>query len=264
MKFDGLKNLRDMGGIPLEGGRVVRRGLFLRSDSLTNISEQDCRTLAEDLHLGCIIDLRSDLEVQEMPDVQIPGVEYRHIPMFRDSMIGITQETGANISHYIKRTWNRKAIRAIVPVMENVYSIIMGSEYIVEKVSEAMHLIISNALQGRTTLFHCSQGKDRTGIIAAFILSILGATHEEILSDYVRGGQVYRAKAVKDYVLMVLVKWDAKSARNVFRAHLAKPEFIEATFRSIDELYGGPAEFFRGVLNISDDLRDRFLAVACA
>ena len=261
---NGIRNLRDLGGIRLSDGTFVRKGLIYRSASLDALSEEDCTLLREDCRIATVIDLRTPLEVSEKPDTVIPGIEYVHIPIFKESVIGISKETGSDTGAYIKRTWNRAAIRAAIPDMNAIYSSVLADAEIVARIADVIHIVISNALQGRSTLFHCSQGKDRTGAVAALLLSLMGADRDTVFSDYEQGGRIYRRKALKDAILITIFKLDPKSARTVYHANLAERGFIAASFRTIDELYGSPAEFFRTCIGINDELRERFLAVVRA
>ena len=260
MKLENIKNLLDLGGITLADGRRIAPGRILRSASLDEVSDLEAAALSDRFGPLTVIDLRTDTEVQEKPDVHIPGVQYVHIPIFKESVIGITKETGADTGAYIKRTWNRKAIRAALPDMLDIYGSVMRDPSIVARISEVLHLIVKNALQGRATLFHCSQGKDRTGAVSALLLSFCGLDRESVFDDYERGGLFWRGKALKDAVLLTLFKWDVKAARIAYKANLARREFIRAAYDAIDEEYGSVERLFRDVIGLSDEVRSRFLA----
>ena len=262
MKIKGLKNLRDMGGIALADGKVTRHGLILRSDSLHAVTADDCERLRTDVRLATVIDLRTPLEVDEKPDAIIEGVEYVHIPVFREKAIGITKETGSDIGRYIKHTWNRKAIHAAIPDMEKVYSGVMADKYCVEQICRVLHIIIHNAVEGKATLFHCSQGKDRAGAVSALVLALLGADRRTVEKDYEMGGRAYRFKALKDAVLITLFKWCPGDAITVYHADKAEPRFIRAAFRTIEERWGDVLTMFRTEMGISDILRRQFIAAA--
>ena len=260
MEIQSIKNLLDLGGTSLGNGRVIARGRILRSGALDAVSPQDARTLVSDCSLSTIIDLRTDLEVAEKPDAPIPGVQYVHIPIFEESVIGITKETGADTGAYIRRTWNRKAIRAALPDMLDIYDKVMRDSGIVARISEVLRIIVKNAVEGRTTLFHCSQGKDRTGAVAALLLSFCGLDRESVFDDYERGGRIWRGKAVGDAIKLILFKWDIKAARIAYKANLARREFIRAAYTAIDEEYGSVERLLRDVVGLGDDCRSEFLS----
>ncbi len=76
--FEKLVNTRDLGGMPAADGRKIRPGLLIRSGMLTGASESDCARLAE--MLGLILDFRTDIEHEERPDPEFPGVRNIWIP----------------------------------------------------------------------------------------------------------------------------------------------------------------------------------------
>ena len=258
MEKGGLKNLRDLGGLCNKDGRRVRRHLLFRSACLHGLSAEESARLRDELGIRMIVDLRTSQEVAEKPDVVIDGVEYVHIPIFTESIIGITKETGADTSAYIKRTWKRSSLRAAVPEMRDIYAHVMTDANVVRRMAEVMHLIISNAVEGRATLFHCSQGKDRTGAISAFLLRLLDVDQETVVEDYVESNRVFRAKARKDYVKVLLFKLDHVTAGKVYRAQIADRRYIAATFDSVERLYGSVADFFRNGLDITDEMKELF------
>ena len=90
-------NLRDLGGIPLQGGKCkTPHGLYLRSGKLGALTLDECKKLCQEYHIACVIDLRTTIEAQEFPDPLPDGVEYELISLLKDSSIGITHETGSD------------------------------------------------------------------------------------------------------------------------------------------------------------------------
>lgn len=257
-----MKNFRDLGGIMAADGRRVRNGLIFRSDNLFKITPADCSVLSG--LVKEVIDLRTRLEMKEKPDVAIDGVENIPIPVFKESVIGITHETGSDYGHFIVHCHDKKAIRAIIPDMDKIYSYVMTDSDIVDKIGEAIRRIVDNALASRPTLFHCSEGKDRAGAVAALTLSLLGVGREEIFADYAATNRVVRRKAIINAILVTILKLDPVAGRLVYRSSIADPAYIRASFDVIDELYGSPEKFFRERIGISDELRERFRsAVLC-
>lgn len=258
MILQGLRNFRDMGGVAVQDGRKVRSGLIYRSDSLHKLTAQDLSLLRDQYKVHTVIDLRTNQEVLEKPNVSLEGIECLHIPIFKEAVIGITKETGADTGAYIKKTWNRKAIRAALPDMMGIYSYVLSDPEIVAQIRTVMHKVIENAIDGKATLFHCSVGKDRTGSIAALLLAVLGADRETIFADYASCSHVFRAKALKDAILVTLFKFDPIAAAIIYRSYMADPEYIKASFDCIDRLYGSSDGFIRDTLEITDELREEF------
>lgn len=258
MKLKGLKNLRSVGGYKLADGSVVRQGLIYRSDSLDSLSSSSARKLVSDLGVDTIVDLRTGLERSEKPDVIPAGVNYLHMPIFDESVIGITKETGSDTGAYIRRVWSRKKIREALPDMRKIYFSVFSDPAIVANMREVLKIMMDNAIDGKVTLIHCSQGKDRTGSIVALLLTILGVDRRTIISDYVRGGCVYAHKAIVDAILVSVVKFSPDVAATVYGASVAKRDFIKETFRSIEENYGSTDALIHDVFGFGDDFINRF------
>ena len=134
----------------------------------------------------------------------------------------------------------------------------MKEKSVLEMTGKVMRQVISNTLEWKSTLFHCSWGKDRAGVLAAFLLSLLGVGMEEIVKDYTYTNRAVRSKAIQYAVLVFLFKQDRVAARKVWRCSLAKPNYIRGVFESIDSDNGSTENFFREALDISDELRDAF------
>ena len=84
--FAKLINTRDLGGMPAEGGKVIRPQTFLRAASLYQLVPSDGEKLVRDYKVAYDIDLRIDKELTRQPDAPIPGVEYRHYELREDVM----------------------------------------------------------------------------------------------------------------------------------------------------------------------------------
>lgn len=253
MKHFGIRNFRDMGGVRMPGGRVFRGGLFFRCGHLHDLSSEAVAYLKDTLKVRTVIDLRTPTEISEKPDVVIPGVEYLHIPVFDESVIGITKEVGTDPGKYIAKTWNRAKIRAALPDMHKIYSGALTDEGTVARLGRAINLAVDNALAGKATLFHCSQGKDRTGAMAALLLSLAGADRDVVYDDYKAGGDVFRGKAVGDFLKLLLLKFDFKAARIAYKANLARRSFIAASFETAEAVHGSLDALFIDKMGLTPD-----------
>ncbi len=160
-------NLRDLGGIPIDGG-VLRTGLAIRTDDLAYVTDQIAEQLTAD-GLTAIIDLRSPREVAATgrgPLARFP-VAYHQLPLIAnvaDSMAANTPTLGHEA---------------------------MGQMYVRMVEGAAPHLVTALNVIAHTpgtTAFHCAAGRDRTGVLAAMLLLTLGASDDDIAADYARTG----------------------------------------------------------------------------
>lgn len=151
--LEGLVNFRDLGGRAAEGGRV-RRGVLFRSDSLAYATPADADRLVRELRLATVIDLRGEYEVEQLGRGPLA------------SRVGcyaapIADVSGAEdlVGHY-------------VAMLEEKGEVLAGA---------VRHLAGPGALPA---VFHCEAGCDRTGVLAAVVLGLLGVADDEIAADY--------------------------------------------------------------------------------
>lgn len=158
-------NLRDLGGIDVPGG-TVRTGVALRSDDLSSMSPAFAEKLLGQ-GLRSVIDLRSYAEVSQTGRGPLSALDltYHHVPLL---------DAAASPAHLARRfgpmtpeqvgAWYVEVIESAAPRLALCLNII--------------------AMSDGATAFHCSAGKDRTGILASLLLSTVDATAADIIRDY--------------------------------------------------------------------------------
>jgi protein-tyrosine phosphatase len=157
LRVDGTHNLRDVGGYPAHAGRSVAWRTLFRSDSLHRLDSQGVAWLAG-LGLRTIVDLRADIEVEQRPGA-VAGLPARLVraPIVRDPT-GLPRLTGLSDEYRYMIDECGAAIGAAV-----------------------RELCVPGALPA---LVHCAAGQDRTGIVIALVLAMLGVPDELIGADY--------------------------------------------------------------------------------
>ncbi len=160
INLEGVANLRDVGGYRTADGRTVRSGRLLRSASLHLLDEDGQQELI-DRGLRHVIDLRHDHELEHAPNVfrESADVNYQNVSLFA----GLSPE--------------RLPIGAIPTLLEMYTELLSSSRDLIVRAIEPF-------ATGETALVHCSAGKDRTGIIVALLLSLVGVDDETIIHDY--------------------------------------------------------------------------------
>ena len=162
--LDGAYNFRDLGGLEgREGRRIPPRKVF-RSDRLTRLTEADNAVL-ESFGIERVFDLRSDLELAQDGAGTYSAVRgrHRHVPLVRVSL----SITDARID------WTR------VDLQNRYLEMLDEGAPVIREVLE--HLATDDQA---ATVFHCTGGKDRTGVLAAVLLRTLGVDDETIIGDY--------------------------------------------------------------------------------
>lgn len=180
-----ISNARDIGGIPVQGG-VVANGRLWRSGEHSRMSDSDMQTLLQ-LGLTRVVDLRTDKEMANVPDRQVDGVVYEHIPIIEATTFGISYETsdGPTIAKHLEAGIQRMRLRGETPAehMQELYQRFAVNEFCRKQIGQFVRALANKPHQG-ATLWHCSAGKDRVGVCTATLLYCLGASKQDILKDY--------------------------------------------------------------------------------
>lgn len=244
-------NYRDLGGIPTADGKYkVRKRLFARSGKLQHIRTQAIL----DEGINCIIDLRTPTEIKEKPDVSIPSITYHSLSLLEDATIGITHETGSDPMTFIRKM--RKdpdLLRQMMPDIGMLYYEMVTSPHSLNIIEQAIKLFIKNAQNNQFTLFHCTAGKDRTGVLSIILLSILGVSKQDILKDYSRTNRYAFLPSFKKGLIVWLLTGNLHLAKDVYEAFMANKEYAEKVIRIIEETSGTITSFAQNNLHLTSE-----------
>jgi protein-tyrosine phosphatase len=169
LELAGACNVRDLGGYPADGGARVRTGVFFRGDSPHQLTDGDLAIIGE-LGLRTVIDLRSRDEIDTLGEEPLRslGVLTVHVPLRH-----------APGEAQVLRLDNEDTLRT-PPTLASLYRGFLRHSG--PELAQIVQLAADDAR--RPLLFHCLAGKDRTGIVAALLLSLLGVADELIADDY--------------------------------------------------------------------------------
>lgn len=252
IEIEGITNARDLGGVPVFGNRVVKRGLIYRGDALCKLSDAGKTRLKHQYGIQCIVDVRCGWEREAKPDVPIIGVENLHIPFYDLEKVGI---------EYTKSIEGSKVTgRDIVCDPDDFYRS-MSNPLTAKMMREGLECIFDHALKGEPIYEHCSGGKDRAGIMALLVLTILGASKEAILEDYLltNEGRDKNIESIFERFLR-LMGGDEDVAWQVTNNHRARPENLAAFYESVNERYGSMDTFLTDILGFGQERRERLRA----
>ncbi|MGN1442640.1 MAG: tyrosine-protein phosphatase [Acutalibacteraceae bacterium] len=246
--FEKIFNARDLGGLRTKNGCVISSGLLIRSANLSDATEADRQLLREKYRLAKIIDLRTDLERNEKPDVSVADADYLPIPVFDISTVGISHEMRNNYEQ----------ILAVIPKMGQLYGKMVSEPSCRENLGKAARCVMEHDFSKGSVLWHCTEGKDRCGLLSAVLLLALGAERSTITEDYLLTNRVNAPKAEKYSQMLLQAGKTETEAEIVSDIFLAKEEYLNAAFSAIDAQYGNTDAFLRDGLNISQKLIEKF------
>ena len=172
---------------------MISSGLLIRSANLTDASEADRNVLREKYHLSMIIDLRTEIERNEMPDVPIAEVDYRPIPIFDQSVAGISHE----------KKNSSEQLLTVIPKMEQLYCKMVTDPFCRANLGKAAGCVMDHDFSKGSVLWHCTEGKDRCGLLSVVLLLALGVKRSTIMEDYLLTNRVNAEKSEKYYRRML-------------------------------------------------------------
>ena len=245
ISFEGCLNFRDLGGYATRDGRVVRWRRLFRSDSLHRMSAADVSRLLDELGVVTVVDLRTRTERERggpVPAESSGATRSLHVPMV-DELFADPNE--------------RPRATTRLTDMGEGYAAMLGLAG--EQVATVLRLLAEPDVY--PAVFFCAAGKDRTGVLAAIVLAVLGVDDADIVADYALTDSVARAildRASRELPLYEDL-WkslppDARGApARVMRSMLAAIERQHGSILAFVEALGvGP--------DVVERLRDRLLS----
>jgi protein-tyrosine phosphatase len=160
-----LMNCRDLGGMPLEDGKVFRKGVFIRSGSPERLTPEEVQEV-KDYGVKAVVDLRAEAELKDFgnPFQNDPDVDFHFVPLFP----GDPNNLSDDLIDFIR---TRHLGDYYVRICED-----LGKEVIMVM----RYLLNSKGL----TLNHCTHGKYRTGAVTAMLYLLAGTSRENIIENY--------------------------------------------------------------------------------
>lgn len=220
LPMQGAYNVRDLGGYPTRDGKQTKWRRLFRAGDLNKLTQNDLQYL-QDIPLLTTIDFRNSGEVNDAPDKKPESLkEYIWLPINAGDMSDIKVTDAASIPQ----------------VMEDAYRTIIRKYQ--DKYKDFFRILAVE--ENAPILFHCSAGKDRTGIAAALTLAALGVDHKTIIEDYLLSAEYLKGKY--DFLIQ---KYPALEPLTTVR-----PEYLNAALQTIDEEYGGMEHFLKYNLEI--------------
>lgn len=243
-----VRNPRDLGGYIGFEGRKIKSHRLLRTGTISHLSDHD-RLFLKHYGLQQVIDLRSPLEIKLFPDADIPGVRHYDLALSdQDNTQG-----GAHDIAKMHALYAQDQYAALKKMAQRYHDHVAT-----KKAQHTMHQILEllAATEEGATIFHCSEGKDRTGIVTLIILYVLGVDLETIRQDYLYSNYLlndYRAKRDQKF---------KEAGKNLnFRANMrilgsVADSFLDTALITIANDYGGLAAYVRNQIGVTPALRD--------
>jgi protein-tyrosine phosphatase len=236
--WDGLLNVRDLGGHRTEDGGETRFGEIVRADTVRRLSDEGWQAL-RDYGIRTIVDLRTDTERQADPPAELP-VDVVHVPFLEedDRVFEEVEAAASKAPNYAAAT-------------RDVYLIFL--ERFRANVAAAIEAIA--AARDGGVVVHCMGGKDRTGLATAFLLRMSGVPIEDIAADYALSEERLRPRHDR-----WLAEAETEAERERLRRIAATPtESMVGVLEELERRYGSVEEYLRAG-GASEDIGERVRA----
>ncbi|KAI0321984.1 protein-tyrosine phosphatase-like protein [Amylostereum chailletii] len=237
----GVSNARDIGLLPIATNelKVTRPHFMYRSAEISAITVEGRKQLL-DLGVTTVYDLRSDAEMvkYDTPPPDIPGIQVLHTPVFKnqdyspETMLQRFQLYASGKTESFMKLYSE-----ILDAGGSAYGTIL--RHVRDKPDEGF-------------LFHCTAGKDRTGVIAAILLLLSGVDHEHIATDYALtrvGREPLRHTILKRIEDVGAFQSMPEAALNLLSS---RHEVMIAFLKVVEERYGGAENYAKQFCDLTD------------
>lgn len=263
----GIVNARDLGGYSIGEDKHVRKGMLIRSAHLAEATNADLAFL-EGMKIAKVVDFRTEHEKQGVEDKVINGSEYIALPLDASgSEAAKASDEERSIFARRKRFDMKKVIMMAAfndrakAIAQNLYPTILTYPICMRQMAAFLRFVVDAG--DVPILFHCTQGKDRTGIASALLLAALGADRETIVADFDVTNQIYE-KDVRKFTRRVRLFGGRAEEVAVVKSFIgANTENFVKTLDMIDQEYGSLEGYLSGPMGLSEDdlriLKERYL-----
>ena len=236
LQFEKLLNVRDLCSIKNKDGFYIKEKKLIRGVKLSDASDNDINRLYEEYNVRMIFDFRTSIEKYELPDPIYKEQRYFDIPSQEESYIGVSmdEQSRRNKEYFDKLDKQMKNENFMINHMKEFYYS-LANDYTSKQYAKFLKLLLENE---NCAYWHCSLGRDRSGIATVLLLECLDVDKDTIYEDYL---------------------YTNKCKENIDRAH---KEFLDAYYQGIKDKYGnlGSLFTFMGVdESVKNKLKDKYL-----
>ncbi|MFF4963017.1 tyrosine-protein phosphatase [Streptomyces sp. NPDC001222] len=248
-ELTGVRNFRDLGGLPTVDGRRVRHGVLFRSGHLAHATEQDAAFLAS-LGLHTVFDFRNAADMKlEGPDVELAGVRNVNLPLTDPA-------DGAEFWKMV-RDGDLEQLRGLLSDGKAANRMIASYRTIIrERTGEHSRVLHAMAEDSVPALMHCAAGKDRAGLSIAVTLIALGVERDAIVADYLESNAKHRRYKVHRNGSSADT-YSPEVMELLSPLFDARVEYLAAALETVEETWGGVDAYLEQGLGVTPQVRER-------
>ena len=249
----GIKNFRDMGGYVSSDGRTTKWGQLYRSGHFAEMQGDVASTIAA-RNITAVIDFRSPSELERHPAVWTGAWR----PNYHSTPIG------GNAAAWVRELYDRLAT-APFPATELRDQFILAFETIpianAAGIKQLFDILIDQQ-DGGAALFHCTAGKDRTGIAGGLIMTALNISEDQIFKDFMLTNDAVDLEATTTHYAKLMSEKAGRdiAAKDVHPLVGVEPDFLRAAFAIMAKEYGSVDQYLTQAMGLTPERREKLQA----
>ena len=261
IKLEGVQNVRQPVGYIGTDGKRIKNNVIIRSGMLFSASADAKRELSEGYKVSDIIDFRTENEVKTMPEPDIDGARYHQLSVLND--LPATKEDFElykkmlNINDLVYRYKTLYEQKIPLNLEQNYKTMVFSDDG--KKGFKKFFEIILNKPEDSAILFHCTQGKDRTGVGTILLLSALGVDRETIIADYLLTNEAYGYLLERIHRELNAAKVRKEVFDYAMTLESVSESLIMPMLSEIDREYGSVQGYIRSELGLKEADFDRLI-----
>lgn len=256
--FEDLPNTRDLGGICTQDGRSIKPGMLFRSGALDRATTADLDDLVNRFGVRTVIDLRETCMPNLRDNVLLSGMPVRCVHAGMDGLRPLIPKPFRNTSwafsielkkmNKFPRSYQKHMYETMLLDRKNQSALATAFQTILEPHEGAI-------------LWHCTVGKDRTGLLTALLLHCLGVDRATIMEDYLASTYYLTAFGDEDDRVLHAHGLSERMRKNVHETHTARAEYLSAALGALERAYSSVDTFLSEALGIGTEERRQMQAL---
>lgn len=242
IELETKQNIRDFSYIINKNNQTVKAYSIIRSNNINNFSRKDLELLKEKYNIKTILDLRNKKEVENNPSI-INKIKYYNIPLFEKK-------------RKKKRIDSNNQNISRVPNIYETYMEMIESKEAKKQLKKILKVIMNP--KNSNVLFHCTYGKDRTGVISLLILSMLDVDIKDIKEDYLYSNKYMKVISKKKYKEYLEKTRDDEYSKQMREVFLAKEDYLDYIIDYMNKRQGSILNYIIKEIGIKEKAINKF------
>ncbi|MBQ8940658.1 MAG: tyrosine-protein phosphatase [Firmicutes bacterium] len=256
--IEGITNARQLGGYVNKNGRVIKQNVIIRTGKPSDGTENDFKLLSEKYKVSDMVDFRTENETKTAPEPTIEGAKNHHIPLnIAGDMSALA--TDEFMQAYAKASQSGDKGEILVLLAENkmlptpqMYRNYFLGDEAAAGYKEFFNILL-NKPEDASVLFHCTQGKDRTGMGSALFLYALDFDDEVVMEDYLLTNEANKAVIEADIEAVKNYTDDAETIELAKMMDGVDAPCLQAVIDDMNEQYGSVKGYLKEKIGLTDD-----------